>query len=921
MRPIGKAHWDVLSPMLDELLESDPERRAARLAEIRDRDEKLSDDLAAFLREHGAVEREAFLDGHAIDSRDATDLHGQIIGSYTLDRLLGHGGMGTVWLARRSDDRFEGQVAIKFLNLALLDRGAARFRREGNILARLTDARIARLLDAGITTSGQPYLVLEYVEGEPIDRWCDARRLDVPARIKLFLDVASAVIEAHRHLVLHRDLKPANILVTAAGEVKLLDFGIAKLLEENGPDQGAAALTMEGAQALTPHYASPEQLTGAPATTATDIHALGGLLYLLLTGCHPAGTASSPAALMRAVVDAEPKRASDAVRESGTNPDDMSTIAAARATTPDRLCRLLQGDLDTILAKALKRIPQERYASVTALADDLRRYVAHQPISARPDAWTYRAGKFLRRNWLPASAAALIVAALATGLYVVNRERAAAQRRFDQVRQLANKILTLDEVIRGLPGSTKARQEIVAMSSQYLQALSVEVGSDANLALEVGTAYSRLARAQGVPSAPNLGQVAQAEESLRKAETLLDTALVALPENRLALLTAAHVAHDRMILADVAQRDDDALRMAAGAAARLETFLQRVDASEPERREAAMVFGNIGLFHKNIHRFDDAIRYSRRAIDVAKPLPSAQMLVAQGLSVVADSLRLSGDLEGALRAITESVTTLERATALSEAARLSGFINVLSRQGVILGEDGGVNAGRPDEAIAVLQRTIALAEKWAAADPSETSSRIRLASAARELGNILRHRNPAAALLVYDHARRRIGEIKGNAVALRREAEVLAGSAYAARHLNRKADAHERIETALRLLRETKSYPADQISPGATADVVLRAQADHLADTGELPRAVQVYEELLGKLMASKPVPQNDLSHAASLSGIYDALIGLYRRTGLHEKAASQSGVRLALWQQWDRKLPGNPFVLGQLASIDAGKN
>ena len=273
------------------------------------------------------------------------------------------------------------------------------------------------------------------------------------------------------------------------------------------------------------------------------------------------------------------------------------------------------------------------------------------------------------------------------------------------------------------------------------------------------------------PSAPNLGQSAQAEESLRKAETLLDTVLVASPDNRLALFTAAQVAHDRMILADVAQRDDDALVMAGRAAGRLETFLQRVGASEPERRDVANAFSNIGLFHKNAHRHDDAVRHCRRAIDICRSLPSGQIQHSQALSIMADSLRLSGDLEGALRAISEAVTTLEGAASLSEAARLSGFINVLSRQGVMLGEDGGVNAGRPDEAIAVLQRAIDFAETWAAADRNETSSRIRLASAGRELGNILRHRSPVDALRIYDHARRRLGEIASNVPARRREAD------------------------------------------------------------------------------------------------------------------------------------------------------
>jgi serine/threonine protein kinase len=451
MRPIGKAHWDVLSPLLDELLESDPDRRAARLAEIRGRDEQLSDDLSAFLLEHDAVEQQAFLEGDAIAGGDVDGLQGQVVGSYTLERPLGHGGMGTVWLARRSDGRFEGQAAIKFLSLARLARGTARFRREGSILARLAHPHIARLLDAGITASGQPYLVLEYVEGEPIDRWCDGRKLDVPARIRLFLDVLGAVTEAHRHHVLHRDLKPANILVTPGGQVKLLDFGIAKLVEDTGPGGAATELTVDGAQALTPQYAAPEQLTGAPATPATDTYALGILLYLLLTGRHPAGAAlNSHAALVRAILDTEPQRASDAVAATEAARD-VGAASAARATSPEKLRRVLRGDLDTIIAKALKKPPEERYSSVTALGDDLRRYLAHQPISARPDAWTYR------RTFKRVAVAAMVV--LTPGIVVlgswVSRNRSAntaapilsasfASEQLSADGQVRNAVISLD---------------------------------------------------------------------------------------------------------------------------------------------------------------------------------------------------------------------------------------------------------------------------------------------------------------------------------------------------------------------------------------------------------------------------------------------------------------------------------------------
>ena len=298
--------------------------------------------------------------------------------------------MGSVWLAERCDGRFEGRAAVKLLNIAVMGRaGEERFRREGNILARLTHPNIARLIDAGVSPTGQPYLVLEHVDGQTIDRYCDEHALGVEARLRLFLDVLEAVAHAHANLIVHRDIKPANVLVSVDGQVKLLDFGIAKLLEDDeAPSDGTrsadtAPLTRDG-WAATPQYAAPEQVAGGVVTTATDVYALGVLLYVLLTGTHPAGAAAhSPATLMHAIVEVEPRRLSDAVGQP-ESPEALASHAARCGTTPARLRRMLRGDLDTIVAKALKKNAAERYASVTALADDIRRFLRHEPISARP---------------------------------------------------------------------------------------------------------------------------------------------------------------------------------------------------------------------------------------------------------------------------------------------------------------------------------------------------------------------------------------------------------------------------------------------------------------------------------------------------------------------------------------------------------
>ena len=414
------AHWRLVSPHLDLVLELSQEERQRYLAGLASEDPALAADLELLLGEERALRDEKYLEHDAQDLLAESHLMGQTFGAYTLVQSLGAGGMGSVWLARRNDGHFEGTVAVKLLSPALLGAaGTSRFRREGTILARLKHPHIAQLIDAGVSEAGQPYLVLEYVEGEPIDRWCDERALDVQSRIRLFLDVLAAVAHAHSNLVVHRDLKPSNVMVSKDGRVKLLDFGIAKLLEGDDAGDGAPTwLTREAGRAFTPAFAAPEQVTGESVTTATDIYALGGLLYLLLAGRHPAGEpGASPADLVRAILETEPDRLSDGVHDQ-------------------RLRRELRGDLEIIVAKALKKNPKERYASVTALAEDLRRYLAEEPILARPDSLAYRTRKFVRRHARSLAAAALALFTLAAVVTLYGTRLAEEQ---DRVRHEAQK--------------------------------------------------------------------------------------------------------------------------------------------------------------------------------------------------------------------------------------------------------------------------------------------------------------------------------------------------------------------------------------------------------------------------------------------------------------------------------------------------
>ncbi|MBS0394807.1 MAG: protein kinase [Proteobacteria bacterium] len=378
----SQEQWLLVNDELDRLLELPERDRSAAVSEIERTQPELARELRALLsasREQGFADFLAGPSPVAAAGAGSRALAGQCVGPYVIEAEIGRGGMGSVWRAVRADGRFEGHVAIKFVHASWLGRdGEARFRQEGVMLARLDHPHIARLIDAGALESGQPYLVLEYVEGVPIDEYCEQHTLDLEDRLRLFLGVLAAVAHAHSHLIVHRDIKPSNIFVTRAGVAKLLDFGIAKLLQAGDGDR---APTHSTAAALTPDYAAPEQLLGLPVTTATDVYALGLVLYRLLTGTHPVARESrSTAEFVRALLDREPAPA--------------SVVAAGPAARR----RALAGDLDNILAKALKKDPAERYPTVGALADDLERHLAHQPVLARPDTASYRLGKFVRRH-------------------------------------------------------------------------------------------------------------------------------------------------------------------------------------------------------------------------------------------------------------------------------------------------------------------------------------------------------------------------------------------------------------------------------------------------------------------------------------------------------------------------------------------
>lgn len=416
---------------------------------------------------------------------------GQRLGPWRILAEIGSGGMGTVYKAIRDDDQYQKTVAVKIIRTALAQtRLEARFRAERQILAQLDHPFIAGLLDGG-AHNGLPYLVMEYVEGQPIDQFAANSHLSLKDRIILFRKVCSAVAHAHQRLIVHRDLKPGNILVLADGTPRLLDFGIAKLLDQ---DPTEAPLTQTGWFLMTPDYASPEQIKGEAINVSSDVYSLGVILYELLAGRRPYNLKTySPTELQRA-------------------------ICTGNIPRPE-----LNSDLDTILLKALHIDPARRYSSVTQLDDDLRRYLDGEPISARPDTFLYRSSKFIRRNRIAVALSAVLLLTTLLGAFLVYREGLRAQRRFTQVRALANRVLTeFDPEASKLPNSVKLRSTMVRASMEYLDSLAAESSSDPELIFDVAFSYSKVGDTLGFTRNPNLGQPFEAVLAYSKALRLLE---------------------------------------------------------------------------------------------------------------------------------------------------------------------------------------------------------------------------------------------------------------------------------------------------------------------------------------------------------------------------------------------------------------
>ncbi|HEX6898755.1 MAG TPA: serine/threonine-protein kinase [Thermoanaerobaculia bacterium] len=520
--------WLQARNAFEEALDLPTADREAFLGRIGGHDPELRHEVEALLGWHGRAG--GFLEEPptAPEGILASPAPPRQVGPYRLLELLGEGGMGQVFRAERADDAFRKTVAVKILAAGLHRRDlAARFRAERQILAQLDHPNIARLLDGGATGDGRPYLVMEAVDGVPLDRYCEEKGLDVPARLRLFLKVCAAVRFAHQNLVVHRDLKPGNILVTAEGEPKLLDFGIAKLLEPGSLDLTVPP-TASGLSPMTPRYASPEQVSERPVTVLSDVYALGVLLYELLTGRHPyLGEAGRLDEVVRAICETAPALPSEAA--------------------PPGLRRRLAGDLDNILLKALRKEPERRYASVGDLARDLESHLAGLPVAARPDTFRYRAGKFLRRHRLATAAAAAFLLFLTGFLAVLLVQRRELLERQRQLVEQRNRAAAASEFLAGVfstPDPTRSLGETVT-ARELLDQGAARVGRDlaghpearADLLLTMGRSYKNLglyAEARGLMERSlaerrRLGAAGSEEE----AAALHELAEVAFLEGRL----------------------------------------------------------------------------------------------------------------------------------------------------------------------------------------------------------------------------------------------------------------------------------------------------------------------------------------------------------------------------------------------------
>jgi serine/threonine protein kinase len=632
-----------------------------------------------------------------IVSSDFDPMVGRHVGMYRLMRRLGTGGMGDVYLASRDDGQFRKLAAVKMIRPELLDdHTRRRFENERHTLAALEHPNIVRLLDGGTTPDGCPYLIMDYVQGRPIDRYCSEQSLYLRERLSLFRILCGAVHYAHQNLVVHRDLKPANILVTSDGVPKLLDFGIAKLLR---PAYAAATVgfTRTAAQPMTPEYASPEQILGRPVTTSSDVYSLGVLLYVLTTGTHPFHEPSQSMHVMeRAICETDPKPPS-------------------KVAPPD-VARRLRGDLDTIILTAMRKDPRRRYSSAEHLAQDVGRFLDQQPLAARPDTIFYRARKFAARNTL-----ALALSAVAVGLLVAltvrdHNDRLRAERRYRELRSFANFVIQdLDKAMS--EGPTQARETLVKKAVRYLDGLAVEAGSDATVKTDLITGYLHVADIQGNLHTANLGKVSAALESTRKAASVAETF-----RPRDLADPAAHVAAARC-----EEKLADLVGLAGDRAAAMQHYRKALDSFKGDSLANYRILAKLGLLQSDSGDPAAAIESyrgcERAALELRQKDP-ASALVPNMLALARERIAWfalqSGSPVGAEEQIRAAIAIYE---AMSPTPRARRNLAMAYKTMAAVQQ----RSGKVADALQTIRHSLDLSEASAARDPKDEQAQVDLA--------------------------------------------------------------------------------------------------------------------------------------------------------------------------------------------------
>ncbi|MBZ5527106.1 MAG: serine/threonine-protein kinase [Acidobacteriia bacterium] len=734
--------WEQISEVLEKALSLEGTQREQYLHEACIGDSELRREVESLLAAHQEAGSQflnvamATADGIAENIQRAGVCAGRRIGPYLVVDEIGHGGMGEVFAAVRADGQYEKKVALKLVrsgyDTAII---LERFRNERQILAGLDHPNIARLLEGGTTDDGVPYLVMELVEGAPIDSYCDGHKLSVTERLQLFRQVCSAVQYAHQHLVIHRDIKPSNILVTQEGTPKLLDFGIAKILDASGSAEATSLRPM------TPEYASPEQVRGEPITTASDVYSLGVVLYQLLTGHSPYRVETrTPHELSRAITETEPDRPSSVILRHAEVARNTPVVASQTSEgSPAKLKRRLTGDLDNIALKALRKEPGRRYSSVEQFAEDIRRHLAGLPVSAHKGSWTYRSGKFVQRHKAGVLAALLVLGTLITGVVVTLREariaesnRRRAEARFNDVRKLANSLIfEIHDSIQDLPGATLARKLIVQNSLEYLDSLARESGNDTSLQRELATAYDKVGRVQGGVYRSNLGDTKSALESIQKSLRIRKAIVQANPRSvydNLAL-AASYCSLGELQWGGSGDANAGYETCSKGVAIS-ESLVKFEPDSKAILRELASEYFTIGRIQTgggtlaSLGNLTVGTEFHRKALEIEQklaampaPLFEDERQVGVLNATLGYDMLKSGEASRALAYLNASRETFERLSESNDNLRLALRLNLLQTY-PLLG-DAYLVDDKPNEAFYCYQKGGQLAKQMAAIDPKD----------------------------------------------------------------------------------------------------------------------------------------------------------------------------------------------------------